>query len=116
MRDGESGAAEARAVARAIESIVTHARRQVNEAIFEDEATFGSDNESDHPYGLSPRELEAMTLAWRGMSDKQIAFKMGISRFTVAKHIGGAMRKLNVETRTQASVIFERESLYKVVS
>jgi DNA-binding NarL/FixJ family response regulator len=66
-----------------------------------------------HPYGLSSREMEVMVHVWQGLSDKQIALEMGISRFTVAKHLGAGMRKMNVQTRTQASVLFEREGLYK---
>jgi DNA-binding NarL/FixJ family response regulator len=66
-----------------------------------------------NPYGLSSRELAVLVQVWRGLSDKQIALELGISRFTVAKHLGTAMRKLDVETRTQASIIVEREALYR---
>jgi len=68
--------------------------------------------DSETPYGLSPREIEVLVLVWRGLSDKQIARAMEISRFTVAKHLGAAMRKMKVESRSQASVLVEREALY----
>jgi DNA-binding NarL/FixJ family response regulator len=75
----------------------------------------GVDSEPS-PYDLSSRELAVLVQVWRGLSDKQIALELGISRFTVAKHLGAGMRKLNVESRTQASVIVEREGLYKAVA
>jgi DNA-binding CsgD family transcriptional regulator len=68
-----------------------------------------------YPYGLTAREMETMMNAWQGLSDKQIARRMGISRYTVAKHVSAGMRKMHVATRTEASVLFEREALYKFV-
>ena len=67
------------------------------------------DQYADNPHGLSPSELEVLINVWRGLSDKETAVQMGVSRFTVAKHLGSAMRKLNVETRYEASILVGRD-------
>jgi DNA-binding CsgD family transcriptional regulator len=65
-----------------------------------------------NPYGLSDREMEVLLHVWRGLSDKQIARLLLISRFTIAKHVGAILRKMNVQTRAQAGVLAEREGLF----
>ncbi|MET8401620.1 LuxR C-terminal-related transcriptional regulator [Streptomyces sp900116325] len=49
---------------------------------------------------LSPRELEAVELAARGMTNRQIAEALYISHRTVGQHLSKAMRKLGVSSRT----------------
>jgi DNA-binding NarL/FixJ family response regulator len=53
---------------------------------------------------LSPREMEILRLVTRGMSNKEIAYKLGISHQTVKNHMTSILRKLGVEDRTQAAV------------
>ena len=65
--------------------------------------------ESINPYGLSAREIEVLMNVWKGLSDKEIAQRMGISHFTASKHLGAVMRKMDVGSRTQASLRVERE-------
>jgi DNA-binding NarL/FixJ family response regulator len=96
-------------LARSVEGHIESAEKWLELAAPEEGAE--PDVNLHRPYGMSPRELEAAINVWRGLSDKQIAAKMGISRFTVAKHIGAAMRKADVATRTQLSVLVEREDL-----
>jgi DNA-binding CsgD family transcriptional regulator len=60
------------------------------------------------PYGLTQRETEVLINVWHGLSDKEAALQLGISRFTVAKHLGAAMRKLGVETRSDAIAVVGR--------
>jgi DNA-binding CsgD family transcriptional regulator len=64
-----------------------------------------------NPYGLLPRELDVLINVWRGLSDQESAARMGVSRFTVAKYLASAMRKLNVETRSQVSILVGRDIL-----
>jgi DNA-binding CsgD family transcriptional regulator len=63
------------------------------------------------PYGLTQREIDVMINVWRELSEAEMAAEMGISRFTVAKYLGTAMRKLNVETRTEARELVGRDLL-----
>lgn len=50
----------------------------------------------------SDRELEALALAFRGLTDKQIASKLGIVERTASKHIQGCISKLRATNRTDA--------------
>ncbi len=53
---------------------------------------------------LSPREMEILQYVTRGMSNKEIASKLGISHQTVKNHMTAILHKLDVEDRTQAAV------------
>ena len=53
---------------------------------------------------LSPREMEILEHVTRGMSNKEIAFKLGISHQTVKNHMTSILRKLRVDDRSQAAV------------
>lgn len=55
-----------------------------------------------HP--LSDREMEVLECVVRGMSNKEIAAKLGISHQTVKNHVTAILRKFSVEDRTQAVV------------
>lgn len=53
---------------------------------------------------LSSREMEILKCITRGMSNKEIARALGISRQTVKNHMTSILRKLAVNDRTQAAV------------
>lgn len=53
---------------------------------------------------LSPREMEILQYVTRGMSNKEIAYALGISHQTVKNHMTAILHKLDVEDRTQAAV------------
>lgn len=53
---------------------------------------------------LSPREMEILQYVTRGMSNKEIAVKLGISHQTVKNHMTSILHKLDIEDRTQAAV------------
>ncbi|MCL4867916.1 MAG: response regulator transcription factor [Anaerolineae bacterium] len=53
---------------------------------------------------LSPREMEILEYVTRGLSNKEIAYKLGISHQTVKNHMTAILRKLRVDDRTQAAV------------
>lgn len=53
---------------------------------------------------LSPREMEILQAVTHGLSNKEIANKLGISQQTVKNHMTSILRKLNVDDRTQAAV------------
>lgn len=63
--------------------------------------TGGSD---DFLTPLSPREMEILEHVTHGLSNKEIAFKLGISHQTVKNHMTSILRKLRVDDRTQAAV------------
>jgi len=53
---------------------------------------------------LSQREMEILRLVVKGMSNKEIAYNLGISHQTVKNHITAILSKLGVADRTQAAV------------
>ena len=53
---------------------------------------------------LSPREMEIVRYITRGLSNKMIAHRLGISHQTVKNHMTSILRKLDVEDRTQAAI------------
>ena len=69
----------------------------------EERNTYGG-FEEDMFVPLSPREMEILVLITRGYSNKEIAYRLGISRQTVKNHMTSILRKLQVNDRTQAAV------------
>lgn len=58
----------------------------------------------EHFVPLSPREMEILQYVTQGMTNQQIALKLGISHQTVKNHMTSILKKLAVEDRTQAAV------------
>ncbi len=63
-----------------------------------------TDDTEDLFVPLSPREMEILEHVTRGLSNKEIAYKLGISHQTVKNHMTAILRKLRVDDRTQAAV------------
>lgn len=55
-------------------------------------------------FGLTDREIEALTWVAQGKSSADIAVLMHVSERTVNFHIGNVIRKLGVATRVQAAI------------
>lgn len=53
-------------------------------------------------HGLSRRELDILELLAEGISNKEIATRLGISSETVRTHLGHIYEKLHVQGRTEA--------------
>jgi DNA-binding NarL/FixJ family response regulator len=53
---------------------------------------------------LSPREQQILELIVKGLSNKQIADRLGITEGTVKWHVNAILGRLNVSDRTQAAV------------
>jgi signal transduction histidine kinase/DNA-binding CsgD family transcriptional regulator len=54
---------------------------------------------------LTPREQEVLAGAAAGLTNKQIAARLGISDRTVQFHLGNVLGKLGVASRTEAAVL-----------
>lgn len=57
------------------------------------------------PFGLSPRELEVLTIMCEGRTDREIAERLFISQRTVHIHVRRVLAKLGATSRTQAASI-----------
>ena len=51
---------------------------------------------------FTTRQVEVLQLLLDGLSNREISLRMGLSVDTVKDHLGGIMRALGVQTRTQA--------------
>jgi DNA-binding NarL/FixJ family response regulator len=68
----------------------------------------------EHYIPLSPRELEILEFVTNGMSNKEIASRLGISQQTVKNHMTSILKKLNVQDRTQAAVTALRHGWVRI--
>jgi DNA-binding NarL/FixJ family response regulator len=62
-------------------------------------------------YGLTQRQTEALTLLAHGLSNKEIAEKMGLAEGTVKIHIAAVYQVLRVTSRFEAMRVAERLGL-----
>jgi DNA-binding NarL/FixJ family response regulator len=60
---------------------------------------------------LSPREVEVLGMLAEGVSNKAIAYRLGISEHTVKFHVTSIMTKLNAGSRTEAVTLGIRQGL-----
>jgi DNA-binding CsgD family transcriptional regulator len=58
--------------------------------------------------GLSEREIEVLSLAADGRTNRQIAEKLFLSPHTVARHLANARAKLGASNRTEAAALLHR--------
>jgi DNA-binding NarL/FixJ family response regulator len=65
---------------------------------------------------LTEREKEVLQLVAQGLSNKAIAEALNLSPGTVKVHVSNILSKLNVSSRTEASVLALRSSLIPTVS
>ena len=67
--------------------------------------------EGENVYKLTFREFTVLHHLTEGEADKEIAAKLGISPFTVNKHVSNILAKMNAASRTEASIRAVREAL-----
>jgi NarL family two-component system response regulator LiaR len=72
------------------------------------------DHNGDGPMAnqmLTRRELEALRLIARGLSNQEIAQELVVHERTIAKYVSSILNKLHVTNRTQAALYAIREGL-----
>jgi NarL family two-component system response regulator LiaR len=55
--------------------------------------------------GLTERELDVLRLVTHGLSNKEIALSLGLSKGTVKVHVSNVLNKLGASSRTQAAMM-----------
>ena len=76
-------------------------------------SSFASDS-SEQFLPLSHRETEILQFVTNGLSNKEIATRLGISQQTVKNHMTSILKKLNVQDRTQAAVTALRRGWVRI--
>ena len=69
---------------------------------------------SEHPF--SPREHEVLSLAADGLTNKEIAYRLGISERTVQFHINSIFNKTTTNSRTEAVALALRNGWINVAA
>ncbi len=65
------------------------------------------------PAGLTPREIDVLALLARGLTNKEIAAQLVISRKTVANHVEHIYAKIGASTRTAAALFATQHGLLR---
>jgi len=86
--------------ARAAVAALTRLARQAQSEALSLADAFQPQETSKHPF--SPREHEVLTLAAEGLTNKEIAYRLGISERTVQFHINSIFNKTATNSRTEA--------------
>ncbi len=64
--------------------------------------------ETAHSLGLSPREREVAEGILRGLSNKELAWELGLAEQTVRNHISNLYRKLHIQKRMDLVVLVQK--------
>ena len=64
---------------------------------------------------LTPQQMRILQLVCEGKLNKQIAYDLGIAETTVKAHISAILRKLGVQSRTQAVLIAQAVSFSSIL-
>ena len=86
--------------ARAVVAALTRLARQAQSEALSLADSLQTAGTSEHPF--SPREHEVLTLAAGGLTNKEIAYRLGISERTVQFHINSIFNKTTTYSRTEA--------------
>jgi DNA-binding CsgD family transcriptional regulator len=60
--------------------------------------------------GLSPRELVVLEMVSTGLTNAEIADRLGVSVHAIKFHLAAVYRKLGVTNRTEAAIRFVRST------
>lgn len=60
--------------------------------------------------GLSEREIQVLTMAGEGMTNRQIGEKLFLSPHTIARHLANARTKMGAGNRAEAAVLLKRST------
>jgi len=97
----------------AVAALLRLAKQAQNEAVSLAEI-FQSSQTTEHPF--SPREHEVLTLAADGLTNKEIAYRLGISERTVQFHINSIFNKTTTNSRTEAVAMALRNGWLNVAA
>lgn len=73
--------------------------------------SLSSGQPGSNAHGLTPRQLEVLSLLVEGHSNKAIATRLGVAEATVKMHVTAILQGLEVSNRTQAVRVAEKLGL-----
>ena len=76
------------------------AQQALNEA-----ENLATSKEEKMPHPFSPREMEVLGLAAEGLTNKEIAYRLGLSERTIQFHMNSVFNKTGTNSRTEAVVV-----------
>jgi DNA-binding NarL/FixJ family response regulator len=94
----------------AVASLGELARQALNEA--QDLASSQQSATSEHPF--SQRELEVLTLAAKGLTNKEIAYRLNLSERTIQFHLRSVFNKTTTNSRTEAVALALQQGWMKL--
>ncbi len=62
---------------------------------------------------LTTRQLEVLKIVAEGVSNKEVARRLGIKVSTIQRHVQDILASLEVSSRTAASVVALQEGLFR---
>jgi len=96
-----------------LESLAARARLRLGEPGEEPHAA--DDDESDDPFGLTPRERQVLALVAAGATNREIGRQLYMAEKTASVHVSRILAKLDVRSRTEAAGVAHRLGLDAVV-
>jgi DNA-binding CsgD family transcriptional regulator/tetratricopeptide (TPR) repeat protein len=95
-----------------LESLAARARLRLGEP---GEAAPAADDESEDPFGLTPRERQVLALVAAGATNREIGRQLYMAEKTASVHVSRILSKLDVRSRTEAAGVAHRLGLDAVV-
>ena len=68
----------------------------------------------DEPFGLTPRELQVLSLVAGGATNREIGAELFMAEKTASVHVSRILAKLGVRSRTEAAAVAYRQGLNRV--
>src|SRR5215207_2752072 len=96
-----------------LESLTARARLRLGEP--GEEAAAAGEDESDEPFGLTPRERQVLALVAAGATNREIGRQLYMAEKTASVHVSRILSKLDVRSRTEAAGVAHRLGLDAVV-
>ena len=87
----------------AVAALTRLAQRARSEALSLVDSYHTPDDTLSTPHPFSPREYEVLCLTAQGLTNKEIAYRLGISERTVQFHINSIFNKSTTSSRTEAT-------------
>jgi DNA-binding NarL/FixJ family response regulator len=93
----------------AVAALSRLAQRARSEALSLADASPSASEKAQTAQPFSPREYQVLSLAAQGLTNKEIAFRLGISERTVQFHVNSIFNKTATNSRTEAVALALRQ-------